>query len=1257
MARSPLFDVFDPNGDIAEQAALGLLDDDAELFEIGKKRRPLVSDLMPEEEKSGLLGTLANMGASGLATAGWLLDTPGAFVRGLLAGKPLSVFGSSEDRVTGRELARQWGMADKEDNWNNFTGGIGLEIALDPLTYASLGFSALGKGALTQAGKAAKYAGLLRNEALDSVARVNRFRQAKGLAAHADDFVPRVREYRRLATPRALLDEIAEPTARSAAEAQLRKQFTRFGVGDEGMDAAIGALDNVRVPGTNIGFDVGGGWLGDTLATGLDSLGNWTKTAPGLGHVTRTAAALFDPTVGDLGTLSPDLRITNELQLHKRMANAEALTNKEAMRREYGLLQADALNATVPDMVTSGHLAGTAVPEGLRSFESQGLWNAFDDYVRGARFQGPTLTNVPLGKTSGDEVADWVLENVPEFKKVRDYLDKIGYNATKAAMDLGLPTPQARSRGQSGFLPRQLRRFLDPQAPDIPGATPYQQRNWGRDERAFSVTDNFGRSRDPAYDLPGGNRIFRFLTGNAPGSPIDARTLQDALIAAPGSAERQKVLQDALDLLGQTDPTFTFAGSTRPYDNVLEDLFRSRKFQDAGRPMPPGVAGPAALSPRQQRMLTKGRKVIDDRYDQLSRLLMNADKQFADNGIGIFDTPAWNNALRYEMGQATNAANVKQLTAMLRRYAVDTPASRIQGGASIPLAEAARKLGYDPNNFRRMWQAQVGGDVTNYSIPESALNAMKALVPQTRLAAPERGILGAIDGFTNAFKVGALASPAFHVRNAYSGAYNAATQGAFNPLDYLAAFLASQGSPGMLQRRLPTRALNKGGTSARYAGMSPEEALREFKGDLAAHRISSGNAISDITADADPASIQGLFTGASNEPNIGQTVAQGIFGQPGRSWRDYLSDFLSLRGVGVTRNPRPYNTNPILAVNDAVGQGVEDMLRTGTFLNQIRKGVDPGVAGDLTRLTQLDYAPQAYTSFERNFMKRLMPFYSFQRQILPSIADNLLYRPGGLQGQTIRTITRGTEPSEDNFVPEHLRQSAAIPLPENWPSILGGSPAEGLKRYVTNIDLPFESTLNMFTPGVGTSTAARVADTFQKTGSNILGQTNPLLKAPLEYITNRQLYTGRELSDLYSVLEQDLGPIGRPVEQAVVNLVPFGARGVSIYRQLNDDRLTPGEAALKALFNQTAGVKLTDVDADRAKRLAARNMLNSILETTPGVKTYENISVPNEALMQMPEEQRRLYLLYRILQSDAAKRARERKKSALDPLQVLGAVR
>lgn len=1255
MARSPLFDIYDPDGELEQQARLGLLADEDYLLQGPVKlRKPQISDLMPEEEKGGLLNSLAQAGSSGLSWAGYLLDTPGALVRGILAGDPLSVFGDSEDRVTGRDLLRQYGMAGDEDTWGNFGGGFAAEVLLDPLTYGTLGLSQLAKGSLSQVGKAVQAAGLLRNEALDSVGRVSRLRQARGMPGYVDAIpTPRAREYRRLATPQSLLDEIADPAAqpwtreaaaaRQAAEARLRQQMERFGVTD--MDAPVGVLDNFRIPGTNIGFEVGGGAFGDAAARFFDRAGDFTKRAPVIGNVTRTAAALFSPEVGGLGTLSNDLDLTNEIQVGKRMAAAEARDRASDVLRDYTRLQIDARRASVPEVIPSGTLAGRQIDEGLRSFESQPLWNALMDYVEAPQQYGPTLTGAPIPKSTGNEVADWVLENVPEFRAIRDRFEQLGPNARAAAEAAGLPRQFARQRGVGGFLPRQLRFFDRPSPPDIPGGMPYEERAWGRDARAFSVADNFGRARDPAYDLPGGVRAFRYLTGNIDPSVIDSPALQQALIGADQATSRA-LIDQALEALGQADNiAFTRGGTARPFDYVLDDLYRSRRFQRAGRPMPAGQYGPAPLTRRQRALRGRAERDIQGMYDRLGNLIRTADTQFAEQGIGIFDTPSWNNALRYELGQATNQANADQLMQALVRRAQNTPAATVAGQVNIPLQQAARELGFDPSNFRQLWQTQTGNDVTNYSIPRRMVDALKSLSPESRLAAPERGVLGMVDQFTNAFKVGALASPAFHVRNAYSGAYNAATQGAFSPLDYIAAWRASQGNALPLGRRLVRDARSP------YYGMNPEDAARAFLAETGAQRVSTGNVLSDISGVDDPAAVRGLYTGASNEPTVGRAAQELLTGREGRGWGEFLNDFFRLRGVGF--NPQSRNTNPLLVVNDAVGQSVEDMLRTGTFLNQVRRGVDPGVAGDLARLTQLDYSPQAFTSFERNVMKRLMPFYSFQRQILPSIADNMLNRPGGLQGQTIRAITRASEPNEENFVPEHLRQSAAIPLPEGWPSILGGEPGEGLQRYITNIDLPFESTLNLFTPGVGATLPSRVADALGKTGSNILGQTNPLLKAPIEYVTNRQLYTGRELSDLYSVLEQDLGPIGRPLEQAVVNFVPFGARGISLYRQLNDDRLSPMDARLKAAFNLLAGVKLTDVDEERTKRLAAREMLNKILETTPGVRTYENITVPEESLAAMPEEQRRMYLLYRVLQSEASKRARERAKQEMDPLEAL----
>jgi len=169
MARSPLFDLYDPYGVLQQQAEMGMLprdEDEIELLGLAElpRQKATIADLMPAEQKSSMLNSLAQVGSSGLAAAGWLLDMPGSLVRGILAGKPLSFLGTSDERVSGRDLLRQYGMVGDKDTWGNFTGSLAAEVLLDPMTYMNP-LAILGRGALSPTGKAMKGAGLLRNAA------------------------------------------------------------------------------------------------------------------------------------------------------------------------------------------------------------------------------------------------------------------------------------------------------------------------------------------------------------------------------------------------------------------------------------------------------------------------------------------------------------------------------------------------------------------------------------------------------------------------------------------------------------------------------------------------------------------------------------------------------------------------------------------------------------------------------------------------------------------------------------------------------------------------------------------------------------------------------------------------------------------------------------------------------------------------------------------------------------------------------------
>ena len=132
---------------------------------VGRSQRDRKPRLRPHEEEA-LLSQLGSSAIGGIGAAGNVLDLPGSVIRdaiSTLGGEWNNPFdqllpwnwGSSEGRTTGRDLLRQWDVIGDEDTYKNFAGGMGLEMALDPLTYLTFG-----AGAATRAGALARKANI-----------------------------------------------------------------------------------------------------------------------------------------------------------------------------------------------------------------------------------------------------------------------------------------------------------------------------------------------------------------------------------------------------------------------------------------------------------------------------------------------------------------------------------------------------------------------------------------------------------------------------------------------------------------------------------------------------------------------------------------------------------------------------------------------------------------------------------------------------------------------------------------------------------------------------------------------------------------------------------------------------------------------------------------------------------------------------------------------------------------------------------------
>jgi hypothetical protein len=1147
--RSPLFDIFDPY----ETLQAGLLpESDEEIDPIGLipiRRKPTISDLMPEEEKRGMLRSLAEMGSSGLSGLGWILDTPGAVVRGGLSGglgkAASALWETSDDRVTGRELLRQYGMVGDKDTWLNFGGSLLAEAALDPLTYASLGLNQLvGAPAKTLAGRAAQKIGLL--DDFDVYAR-----NTKKMGP---------REAIRESTAREMLAGITDDAVRAEKQqAFLNAVKAKSGKVDEALDAPLARMNRVSFPFLQDGaVDLFGERFGDWSARAADQLGESIATNRYTGPVVNRATAAFDPNV---------LGMTD----YQQQWDARTIRSAE---RKRGVADRTTLSKLQYDAEAALKRAGS-------SLNNQDVSDAFR-----------TAMEVGYDRLTPEMRA---LFDLPEVAQLTNFFENYRNRAVESAQQLGIPLEEFKSRAGIGFFPRQQLGFDVREMPTwADGVTPPERirKDYSRGNKPVNVSDNYGRSRQPYVDVMGG------------AGTINRMSLDGDLQAALRGADQTQ----ARDILEKWAA-----------ENKIGDLY---PWADED---------------------TKGAL-----FTQLADFASTLDPQHARKQIPIFGQNSFNEMARYVVGRGRTESNARGLLDLLVRNKEAKRAAEVAGRVNYTADEALAKLGLTGDDAGMALLSRIGGDsLDDVSFNKKLIDDWTKTVERAK-GPPELSALGQMyDDFTGTFKTLALLWPARYARDAYSGAFAAAMKGAFDPRDWWTGTQLRKGDYSALPRVLKG---TPGYTDITVGGvtreMTDEEIIRKFLTDAGGQGLGTSIASDELLSGAAGSQLKGMYPGAA--PPTWSSLARRVY-QRDRTWREAARDYnpFALRsGSG--------NRNPLLELGDRAAETTDAGNRYGVYLNQIRKGASPEEAMRIANLTQVNYGADAFTNFERDVLKRVMPFYSYSRGIMPLITDQLVNKPAGLMGQSIRAINRAGDPTEESFVPEYLRQSAAIPVVPGLP-LVGLDPDSNLKRFLTNIDLPYESVINLLTPGTGNTVTEKVGNTLQKTAMNLLGQTNPLIKGPLEMATNRQFFSGRQLSDLYSVFEQTLGAPGRTLEQIAVN-APGGSRLVGTYRQLVDDRLTPSEKLSKFAVNALTGLKFQDVDQERTRQLAARDMLNQLLQTTPGVRTYENVTVPEDVLRGMPREQQQMYLLYKIIQSEAAKRAREKKKANLDPLQMLGVV-
>jgi len=291
----------------------------------------------------------------------------------------------------------------------------------------------------------------------------------------------------------------------------------------------------------------------------------------------------------------------------------------------------------------------------------------------------------------------------------------------------------------------------------------------------------------------------------------------------------------------------------------------------------------------------------------------------------------------------------------------------------------------------------------------------------------------------------------------------------------------------------------------------------------------------------------------------------GVLGQPG-----YLD---VMRQVEEVISPKK-GLKQILDIPKQGMEFIENRLRGALFIDRIAKGDEAWEAAKKVYRFHFDYAPEGLTTFEKQIMKRIIPFYTWTRNNVPLQISQIIEQPAKYAGtaKTLRALRGSTQNQreETEALPDYMQRG--------FPIRVGTEGKE--RKYIYGLGLPLQ-------------------DLGELSLSQILSKTSPFIKTPLEQATNRHLYFDTPLDEVvyapqiarkfpepvknwleYTETQKSDGTMTRKVNPYKWHLVTsLLSRGLFTLDKLDD----PEALGTIKLLYLTLGIKGKAVDIDKER--------------------------------------------------------------------------
>ena len=172
-----------------------------------------------------------------------------------------------------------------------------------------------------------------------------------------------------------------------------------------------------------------------------------------------------------------------------------------------------------------------------------------------------------------------------------------------------------------------------------------------------------------------------------------------------------------------------------------------------------------------------------------------------------------------------------------------------------------------------------------------------------------------------------------------------------------------------------------------------------------------------------------------------------------------------------------------------VMEAVENNLRIPLFMDRfLGRGYSAADSAKDVFKFHFDYTPEGLTNFERNWVRRIIPFYTWTRNNIPLQIEQMVKQPGKYAFFPKLQQDIGGKIGEEEFqdLPEWMKEMLVVRVGE-----------QGGNALWLQLNLPLEDISNLPVDSKGVK--------------NLVSMMSPILKLPLELVTNKNLFFGTDI--------------------------------------------------------------------------------------------------------------------------------------------------